>query len=869
MNRTPIYLKDYQAPAYTIHKVTLRFQLFEDHTQVDSQLFIVRGPGYFPNAPLVLDGEQLTLLSVSINGDPLTAEQLRQDQYTLTIHDVPESCEVAISVSIKPFENTALTGLYASANAYCTQCESHGFRRITYFIDRPDNLSLFTVRIEADRAKYPQLLSNGNRIDAGALNDGRHFVMWEDPFKKPSYLFALVAGDFHCDEDIFITQSGRKVLLQIFVEKRNQGKSAFAMFALKEAMRWDEVVYGREYDLDIYMIVAVSDFNMGAMENKGLNIFNDKYILAHSDVATDWDYQHILQVVAHEYFHNWSGNRVTLRDWFQLSLKEGFTVFRDQSFGADKTSAGICRIDEMLRIQTSQFAEDASPMSHPVRPDSYIEMNNFYTSTVYEKGAEVIRMLHTLLGSASYRAACDDYFARFDGQAVTVDDFVNVMQMHTPIDLTQFRLWYSQSGTPQVSVRYEKDQNDQSLLLHFAQTTPPTADQAVKVPLHIPVRIALLNEQGALIPFALQGNDKAIEQVYSLTSAEATVRIDDIPGKVFPSLFRGFSAPVKMDIQDSPEEWFFIATHDTDPCARTLAFNKLCLHECFETIHMGDTLEPVRLSWFMSSVLQAESHDHAMTAHLLTLPSELFFAEARTPVNVYGIVKWRTHTKQFLAQSLYQNFKQYYLALSDIDSDFSSDNSGKRALRQVCLDYLVASGEKEALSFAKAQYDKHVNMTETMGALRALRDVTGMERESCLEDFYQRFKSNHLVMDKWFSLQATSNRPDVIEELIILSQSPAFNIKNPNKAYSLFGAFGAQNLAQFHRADGAGYAFIRDAVISLDAINPQVAARVVKPLIQHRRFDEGRASLMRAALSEILSRKGISSDLFEIVSKSM
>lgn len=865
----PNYLKDYQSPAFVVEKASLVFQLYPDHTQVDSVLAITRGSGYESDTPLRLDGEHLTLRSVAVNGALLSADAYTVTSDALIIPNVPATCEVAISVTIKPHENTALTGLYASKDAYCTQCESHGFRRITYFIDRPDNLSLFHVRIEADKAQYPHLLSNGNPIDHGMLAQGRHFVTWEDPFKKPCYLFALVAGDFFEEKDQFVTQSGRLISLRIYAEKHNAGKTSFAMHALKEAMRWDEKVYGREYDLDIYMIVAVSDFNMGAMENKGLNIFNDKYILANSSVATDWDYQHILQVVAHEYFHNWSGNRVTLRDWFQLSLKEGFTVFRDQSFAADMGSAGVCRIEEMNAIQTSQFAEDASPMSHPVRPESYIEMNNFYTVTVYEKGAEVIRMLHTLLGPESFRKACDDYFHRFDGKAVTVDDFVDAMQGATRLDLTQFRRWYAQSGTPEVSITVEHEDAKGTLLVHFSQNTPPTADQAEKFPLHIPVRLALLSTEGALIPFALEGSEEALEHVYSLRDNTATLRIDNLPTKVVPSFFRGFSAPVKVNMHETPDEWFFIATHDTDPCARAQAFHRLCMHECFETVEMGGGLEPKRLALFMASVLQSESHDYAMMAHLLTLPSDNFFAEARTPVNVNGIAAWRTHTQEYLGKTLYETFKQYYLALETSDNAFSAQAAGKRALRQVCLHYLVASGNIEGIILAAAQYNLHANMTETMGALRALRDTKNDVRESCLQDFYERWKDNALVLDKWFALQATSRRDDTVFTLEKLVHHPAFNIKNPNKAYSLFAAFGNQNFEQFHRADGEGYRFIRDAVIALDIINPQVAARVVKPLIQHRRFSEGRAMLMREALVYILEKQGISKDVFEIVSKSV
>lgn len=865
----PIYLKDYQAPAYVVRNVALTFRLYPDRAEVDSVLHIDLGPGYTTNAPLKLDGEHLFLREVKLNGVLLAADSYSVTDTALILPGVLGSCEIAIGVTIHPHQNTALTGLYATHDTYCTQCESHGFRRITYFIDRPDNLSLFTVRIEADKKTYPYLLSNGNLIQKGDLNEERHYAVWEDPFRKPCYLFALVAGDFCEEADTFVTQTGRHVALRIYAEKHNTGKTAFAMHALKSAMRWDEVVYGREYDLDIYMIVAVSDFNMGAMENKGLNIFNDKYILANPSTATDWDYQHILQVVAHEYFHNWSGNRVTLRDWFQLSLKEGFTVFRDQTFAADHGSAGVCRIEEMSAIQTSQFSEDASPMAHPVRPESYIEMNNFYTVTVYEKGAEIIRMLHTLLGPQRFRAACDDYFKRFDGQAVTVDDFVDAMQGATTLDLTQFRRWYAQSGTPEVSVTFEHDEAHRALLIHFKQHTPSTPDQTEKHPLHIPIRMALLSAEGQPLLFALPGTEEGYEHVYSFKETEATLQIAPVPSKVVPSLFRGFSAPVKVNMHETPDEWFFIATHDTDPCARAQAFNRLCLHECFETIDMGAGLEPKRLSLLMASVLQSESKDYAMMAHLLTLPSDAFFAEARTPVDVSGITAWRSHTRAYLGQTLYALFKQYYLALETEEDGYSAELSGKRALRQVCLQYLVASGDIEGITLAATQYNRQHNMTEIIGALRALRDAKNDVREVCMQDFYQRWRDNALVLDKWFALQAGTDRDDTVFHLKTCVQDPSFNIKNPNRAYSVFAVFGQHNFAQFHRADGEGYRFIRDAVIALDAINPQVAARVVKPLIQYRKIEGERASMMRDALQYIVHTRGISKDVYEIVSKSL
>lgn len=873
-NPCAIYLKDYLPPPYTVEHYELSIKLFDTHAEVSAALTVVKNSvaaAAAPTpAPLRLDGEHLTLKSVIVDGVTLKPGDYTMDEEGLTIPSVPDRCVVKTVVHIHPHLNSALSGLYCSENNYCTQCESHGFRRICYAIDRPDVLATFRTTIEADAVRFPQLLANGNPVKREAVGSDRHAVTWENPFPMPCYLFAMVAGDMALQQDTFITASGRQIDLQLYLEKHNAGKGDYALQALKAAMRWDEVTYGREYDLDIYMIVAVSTFNMGAMENKGLNIFNDKYILADKKTATDLDYQYIFQVVGHEYFHNWSGNRVTLRDWFQLSLKEGFTVFREQSFAADHASAAICRIEDVRALKNAQFTEDASPMAHPVRPESYVEMNNFYTATVYEKGAELIRMLQTLLGPATFRKACDQYFERFDGQAATTDDFVSIMAAESGLDLTQFKRWYSQSGTPVVGVNWVYHDEQQTLELQLTQHTDPTPDQDDKEALHIPIRMALLGPQGQPLTFALPDGQAGVESVYSLRESKQTLMIKDIPERPIPSLFRGFSAPVKTDIHYTPEEWVFLAVHDTDPVARHEAVTQLMVQELFHGMEQGlhEGLSP-RMSHVIASILNDEKADLSLTAHLLTLPSEHYFAQIKTPVRVDDIVRQRQKMIQMIGHHFYIPLELLYNAVKQDSYTLDQHARAKRMLRSVALGYMVASGEPQALDIATEHYFKAHNMSDRLGALRALNDTDCVQREQLLQDFYGQWEDNALVIDKWLTMQATSRLRGTIERVKTLTEHPAFSFMIPNKVYSLLSSFGHHNFAQFHAKDGSGYRLIEEAVLILNNINPQVAARVIKPLISFERYELMPAEKMRASIERIAAHPNLAKDLYEIVSKTL
>lgn len=865
----PIYLRDYTPSPFAIEHQDLLVQLFDDRAQVTCTLKVKRlDPAV---KALQLDGEKLTLQTLKLDGQALTSGK----DFTVTDAGISLPVDssdftVETTVTFDPSKNTDCTGLYRSEMTYCTQCESHGFRRIAYSIDRPDVMSRFTTRIEADKKHFPQLLSNGNPVDSGELPHGRHYVTWEDPFKKPTYLFALVAGNMHCVKDEFVTQSGRLIDLQVYVEKHNAKKADHAMFSLKEAMDWDEKEYGREYDLDIYMIVAVSTFNMGAMENKGLNIFNDKYIVADPQTATDTDYQNILQVVGHEYFHNWSGNRVTLRDWFQLSLKEGFTVFRDQTFGADKSSPAVRRIEDIQLLKTAQFSEDASPMSHPVRPASYIEMNNFYTATVYEKGAEVIRMMHTLLGPKKFRAATDKYFETFDGRAVTTDDFVDTMESVGEIDLSQFRRWYEQSGTPVLSAEWDYDEKHDALVLNFSQVTAPTADQSEKLPLHIPVRLAVFDETGKQVAFNVDGRT-CTEAVVSITESQQKVTLRDIPEKVIPSLLRGFSAPVKSNFDYTPDELLFLAIHDNDPVSRYQAVQQLYVHEVIKALSqpVAQLVLPERLKVLFSALLNDETTDPHLLAMMLSLPSENYLAEQITPVPVDALHMIRKQLIHLLATVFNKSFHQHYLAYAQDTYEPTQQAIAKRAFQHVCLTYLAAGPGDAGKELASMHYFNANNMTDMLGALRALNDSHSSQRDTCMLDFYERWSEQPLVIDKWLALQASSRQEGVLDEVTRLTKHAAFNYENPNKVYSLFAQFGSNNPYYFHQADGKGYKLITDAVLRLNDSNPQVAARIVKPLINFKRYDEHRQSLMRMELERIQKAPRLSPDLYEIITKSL
>ncbi len=805
-----------------------------------------------------------------LNDKDLGAERYRVDDEGLTIFQVPDQFTLESEVLIKPQENTALEGLYKSGGMFCTQCEAEGFRKITWYLDRPDVMSRFTTTIVADRQRYPVLLSNGNPLENQSLDDGRHRVRWEDPFAKPAYLFALVAGDLRSIADQFTTASGREVALRIYVEPENIDKCDHAMVSLKNAMRWDEERYGREYDLDIYMIVAVNDFNMGAMENKGLNIFNSKYVLARPDTATDSDFQGIEGVIAHEYFHNWTGNRITCRDWFQLSLKEGLTVFRDQEFSADMGSRGVKRIEDVRMLRAHQFAEDASPMAHPVRPDSYMEINNFYTLTVYEKGAEVVRMQHNLLGAAGYRKATDLYFARHDGQAVTTDDFVACMAEAGGRDLQQFKRWYSQAGTPQLRVSGSYDEPSQSYTLTLEQSCPATPGQEQKLPLHIPLAVGLLDQQGRDIPLQLQGESKpqGSSRMLEMRQEVEQFTFINIARSPVPSLLRGLSAPVKIHFDYSDAELMFLTSHDSDGFNRWNAAQTLTQRIILGRVAAPESSLPEGFVDAFRAALTDGTSDEALLAEVLTLPAESYLGEQMEVVDVAGIHQARQGLKRELARTLRGELLQRYQE-GKAQREYSLDHASmaRRSLTNLCLNYLMQLDEQEIRSFAVAQYHSADNMTDALAAITLLVDRPGEESAALLEDFYSRWKQDPLVLDKWFTLQAISSRSDALEQVKDLMAHPDFSITNPNRVRSLIGAFCSANPVRFHAADGAGYRFLADRVLELDPLNPQIASRMLRIMARWRRYDAGRQALMKAQLERIVASDGLSRDVYEIASK--
>jgi aminopeptidase N len=862
--------EDYTAPAFLVEKVELVFELDRDVTNVKSRLFVhanpVRGTG---GGDMVhLDGEDMKLVSVSVDDRKLGVDEYNVDPSGLSFSAPGETFVVDIETQISPAANTRLEGLYVSQSAFCTQCEAEGFRRITYFPDRPDVMATYKVTINADKAACPVLLSNGNLIDSGDLDGNRHYAVWEDPFPKPSYLFALVAGDLACVEDSFKTMSGRDVALRIFVEHGNEDRCDYAMDSLKRSMKWDEEVYGLEYDLDLFNIVAVSDFNMGAMENKSLNVFNAKYILAKPDTATDTDYELIESIVAHEYFHNWSGNRVTCRDWFQLSLKEGLTVFRDQEFSADQRSRPVQRIKDVAQLRARQFPEDGGPLAHPVRPDSYMEINNFYTATVYEKGAELIRMMHTLLGAEGYRKGIDLYFDRHDGQAVTCDDFAKAMEDANEVDLSQLKIWYSQAGTPSLSWRGEHDTEAKQFRLTVSQKTAPTPGQPDKVALHMPIAIGLLGRDGR----------ELVSRTVQLTEAEQTFVFDNIDQVPVVSFNRGFSAPVNIAIEQPHEELVFLMGHDSDAFNRWEAGQKYATALMLSAIAefeknggdadaaLGDVTEFVAA---MRATLINDDLDKAFRADALVLPGEEFLSEQRKPANPDAIHQVRNALRKRIGSDLRAEFgNAYHQNASNAAFTPDAESAGQRAFRATALSYLVASGEGEFADLAAEQYRSADNMTDRMAALSVLNHLDHPGRAEALADFEARFGKDTVVMDKWFGLQAMSSRDDTLARVKDLMSHPLFTMRNPNKVRSLIGAFAMANLRHFHAADGSGYAFYTDRLIELDDINPQVAARLCAPLGKWAKYDEARAGLMKAELDRILAKPDISRDLYEIASKS-
>jgi len=855
---------DYQAPAWQIPTVRLHFDLHPEQTVVTSTLQLQRtSPG-----ALYLDGIELTLLAVKLDGQLLAPSDYIVDDKQLSIDSLPDHCELEIQTQINPAGNTALEGLYLSSGNFCTQCEAEGFRKITYFMDRPDVLSVYTVMIKAPKATYPVLLSNGNFV-SNSTDEQFAYAQWHDPHPKPSYLFALVAGELSVVTDSFTTASGKNVDLFIYVEQHNLDKCGFAMEALKRSMVWDEQVYGLEYDLDRFMIVAVDDFNMGAMENKGLNVFNSKFVLADVDTATDTDFIGVEAVIAHEYFHNWTGNRVTCRDWFQLSLKEGLTVFRDQEFTADMHDRTVKRIEDVRLLRARQFAEDASPMAHPVRPESFIEINNFYTLTIYEKGAELIRMMHTLLGAEAYRKGIDLYFERHDGQAVTCDDFVSAMQDASGVSLDQFSLWYSQAGTPEVAITEQYDTNTQQYQLTLKQHCPDTPGQTNKQAMHIPFLMGLLDESGNPLPLSLN-NGSSDSLLLSLTQPEQTFTFESITAKPILSPLRQFSAPVNLQWDCSDETLAALLGTDSDAFNKWDASQRLATRVIERAMTNNADASDVLYLEAIGKVISDEQLDAAIKAEILSLPSLDTLAEAQDVVDIQRIHNARKAVQLAIA-------KQYESQLLQIVQTQLSDAQpyevehtaiGKRKLANVALGLLTVLPEQQWLEVAAGQYKSASNMTDRVAALAALMHSSGDERDGALADFYQRFESQRLVVDKWFSIQAMVPNDRAVDTVIELSQHPAFELSNPNRVRSLIGAFAAGNPVGLHANGGRGYKLLADYVLTLDARNPQVAARMVSPLTRWQRFTPENAALMKRELERIAGEK-VSADVYEIVNKSL
>ncbi len=861
-----IYLKDYQKPDFLMEKVELIYDLGSDETKVTATSWLKRTT---PNKPLVLDGREIPHLDrVSVDGRVLESSEYQLTDKSLTIPGVPEQFCLEIMTRIKPKENTALEGLYFTNGKYCTQCEAEGFRRMTYFLDRPDVMCRYQTKIIADRKDFPYLLSNGNPIERGELPGGRHFVVWQDPFPKPSYLFALVAGDLAKIEDFFITRSGRRVTLQIFVEAENRNRCAYAMQAVKDAMKWDEDTFGLEYDLDIFMIVAVSDFNMGAMENKGLNIFNAKYILADPESATDDDFLGIQSVVGHEYFHNWTGNRVTCRDWFQLSLKEGLTVYRDQEFSSDMTSRQAVRIKEVDALRNLQFAEDQSPMAHPVRPSSYMEINNFYTATVYNKGAELIRMMATILGREGFRKGMDLYFERHDGQAVTTDDFVAAMMDANDYDLTSFKRWYEQAGTPRVKIDTRYDASKREYCIKLKQEIPDTLGQAGKKPQVIPIKTSLLGSEGRELPFTYNGKT-ATEHVILLEKGQDKIAINGIDEKPVGSFFREFSAPVIADVGNSPEDELFLMRYDTDP------FNQ------FEATQRVATAEIARLAKGESKTLNVgycqairsivdSALDPQMKALCLSIPSDTVLLNSVEGISVDALFTARRELIKQLGSGLETQWLKLYQSNHEKgEFSLSMTSIGKRELKNRALHYLASTESKTYLDLCAQQYHKATNMTDSLASLSILASCENSNRAHLLNEFYQKWADTKLVIDKWFALIAGSSHPQVLQHVRELLAHPAFDILNPNRVYAVFRNFCVANPYGFHAANGEGYQLVANYVLKIDPKNPSVAARLVKNLARWYPMDLPRQSLMKKELLRIKAEGGISRDVFEIVEKGL
>ena len=878
LNPTPqtTYLKDYRPPAYLITEVALDIDIQNDATVVRAELHITRNAGVDSAAPLVLNGDTLELISAAVDGRPLAVSDYQLNAEHLNITSVPARFTLSTVVRIQPEQNTQLMGLYASQDGYFTQCEAEGFRRITFFVDRPDVMARYTTVIHAERARFPLLLSNGNLDGSGDEDNGRHWARWVDPFPKPSYLFALVAARLDERDSDFVTCSGRTVKLKLFVEPGKLDQCAFAMEALQAAMRWDEEVFGLELDLDQYMIVAVGDFNMGAMENKGLNIFNTKYVLARADTATDMDFMMLDRVVAHEYFHNWTGNRVTCRDWFQLSLKEGLTVFRDQQYGGDRYSHAVQRIQEVRVLRAAQFPEDAGPMAHPIRPESFIEISNFYTATVYNKGAEVVRMIHTLLGAQGFRAGMDLYFKRHDGQAVCTEDFVAAMQDATGIDLSLFKRWYGQAGTPVVTARGSYDAEARRYTLSLAQSCPPTPGQDGKLPFQIPIALALLDSAGGEIPLRLAGEAQAQgnSRVLSLCEAQESWVFEDIAAPPVPSLLRGFSAPVVLRFDYSSAELAHLMAHDSDSFSRWEAGQRLALDVLLAAI--AEIRAGRKPSWpedFVAAcgrVIADAPKDPAFAAEALSLPAAGYIAEQLDEVDADAIYAARLALRQHLAARFEHEWQRLYMG-NVVAGPYSPDpvSAGRRSLRNLALGFLMELETAELQALTLTQLKDADNMTDAMAALAALANSDCAERVEALRWFYDKWQDEPLVMDKWFAVQASSRLPHTLAEVEALLKHPAFDMRNPNKVRAVIGAFCQGNHVRFNAADGSGYAFAAEQVIALDPHNAQVAARMARSFDRWRKFDAGHQAHAQAALMRIRDTEGLSKDTFEVVSRAL
>ena len=867
-------LADYAPPPFLIDEVDLDFDLGEGRTLVRARLAVRRNPAAEAVADLVLDGRGLDTRAVRVDGESVSGNRVEMADEILTVRDVPDAFVLETEVAIRPGANKSLEGLYASSGNLCTQCEAEGFRKITWFLDRPDVMARYRTRIVADPRRYPVMLSNGNDVERGDLDDGRRYVVWEDPYPKPSYLFALVAGRLECVEDVFTTRSGRPVTLRIYVQPHNIDRCGHAMRSLQRAMRWDEEVYGLEYDLDTFMVVAVDDFNMGAMENKGLNIFNSAYVLARPDTATDRDFAAIETVIAHEYFHNWTGNRVTCRDWFQLSLKEGLTVFRDQEFSADVASRAVKRIRDVRLLRTHQFAEDAGPMAHPVRPDSYIEIGNFYTVTIYNKGAEVIRMLHTLLGDEAFQAGMRIYFERHDGRAVTTGDFVAAMEAASGMDLEQFRRWYTQAGTPVLRGRGTYDAARSQYVLDIEQSTPATPGQPEKLPLHIPVRIALLDEGGNDIPLhgAAPGLAGDREAVLDLREARRTYRFSNVSSRPVPSLARGFSAPVKIEIERSDDELAFLIARETDPFNRWDAAQeyatRLMLGMIDDRLAGADLDLPDEFVSAMRALLLDDAVDPAFAAEALALPSESSLADRMEIIAVEAIHEVRETVKTTLAHRLEDALAHVHRAnLPSGPYRFEVEDAGRRSLKNLCLAYLMQLDDPAVRSNCRHQLETADNMTDALAALACFADACTPDRDDRLEWFEKRWRDDPLVLDKWFSLQATSRLPDTLDRVRKLTRHTGFDIQNPNRVRAVIGAFCHANQRRFHDASGEGYRFLSEHVLAIDAFNPQSAARLLSAASRWRRLDADRGALLRGELERILAASGLSKDCYEVAKK--